>query len=423
MKKNQDARRNYPVLLWQGIFSSAATELTSVKLVLPFLYMSVGGPVIFAGMLVPVSTIAKRGVQVLVAPLVVAARSNRGFMVIPGVAAALALALISLTFNVVGTYWLVPIFLFAALVIGAAGGLGALAFQDLIGRVLSDERRRQLLFTQSSLAGLFVVVVAIGSQILLKPGTSFAAHQELIWLGIGLFVLSALVTIAIREPVADQPPVSATTRENRTGQIAALRDSFRLAFALDWFGRFLIARTLYLSIELAIPFYSIHAATFHGNSITGLNVFVIAANIGLMAGGLLWARIGKRSVAVILSLAAALTCIGGLLALAIEMRLMPQNIYLYGVVFVLVSLGATGVKNGRTLYLIGAATDEQRPFCIAVANVTIGLVAIGVGGILGLLASYRGVAWPILALIVLNVLAALYTLKLRDVRRAQAAKR
>jgi len=372
----EDARRNYAVLLGQGVADSAATELTSVQLVLTFL------------------------------------------MALAALLMAAAIVLVSLTVNVAGVIWLVPIFLLVALVIGASDGLGSLAYQDLIGRLLSNERRRQLLFTQSSLAGLIVVIVAFGSQLVFRPGTSAAAHQELIWLGIGLFVLSALLIMVVREP-AKRPPRGA--QDNRDGrdqrsEIAALRDSFRIAFALPWFGRFLVARTLYLSIELAIPFFSIHAASFHGNSISGLSAFVIAANIGLMAGGFLWARLGKRSVNRILVLGAGLTCIGGLLAMAIELRLMSQSILCYAVVFVLVSLGTQGIKNGRTLYLLEAATDEERPFCIAVANVTIGMVAIAFGALLGALASFKGVAWPILALIVLNILAAGYTLKLREVR-------
>jgi hypothetical protein len=45
------------------------------------------------------------------------------------------------------------------------------------------------------------------------------------------------------------------------------------------------------------------------------------------------------------------------------------------------------VKNGRTLYLLGMTTDEERPFCIAVANVTIGMVAITFG-------THCSVPWP-----------------------------
>jgi len=47
---------------------------------------------------------------------------------------------------------------------------------------------------------------------------------------------------------------------------------------------------------------------------------------------------------------------------------------------------------------------------------TIGIVAIAFGAILGALASFQGVAWPTFALVVLNVLAALYTHRLRDAR-------
>jgi len=103
----------------------------------------------------------------------------------------------------------VPIFLFVALTVGAANGLGALGFQDLIGRILSRERRHKLLFTQSSLAGVIVVIVAFGSQVILKPGTSLAAHQELIWLGISFFLLSALIIMAIQEPTKPSPGDSA----------------------------------------------------------------------------------------------------------------------------------------------------------------------------------------------------------------------
>jgi len=417
MTERQSSRRNYGVLLGQGVSNNAANELTSVKLVLPFLYTSVGAPVFFAGLLVPLYTIAKIAVQIVVAPIIGAARTNKKFMVLAGLAIASALALISLTVDVVRAVWLVPIFLFAALAIGAANGLGSLAFQNLIGRVLPSERRSRLLFTQSSLAGIFAVIAALGSELILQPGTSTAAHQELIWLGIGLFVVAALLILAVREPPAHQQSGSAGARESKSRHLAELTESFRIAFALPWFDRFLVARTLFLSIELAMPFYSIHAATFHGNSVSGLNAFVIASSIGLVVGGLLWPRIGKGSARRILVLAAGTACLGGLLAIAIELKLVSQGILLYAIVFVLISLGTQGTKNGRNLYLIGMAADEERPYCIAVANVTIGLVAIVFGAVLGALASYQGVAWPIFVLIALNILAAIYALKLRNIRR------
>lgn len=416
MGQLRNERRNYAVLLGQGVANNAANELTSVKLVLPFLYTSVGAPVFFAGLLVPVYRVAKIAVQLLVAPIISAARSSKKFMGLAALATAMAVALITLTVNSVQVAWLAPIFLFVALAIGAANGLGSLAFQNLLGRMLPGERRRQLLFTQSSLAGIFAVIVALSSEFILPPGTSTAAHQELMWLGISLFVVAAFLILAIREPEAVQPGDQDGKSESQKQHLAELRESFRVALALSWFHRFLVARTLFLSVELAMPFYSIHAATYHGNSLSGLNAFVIASSIGLVVGGPLWTRIGKRSVSTILLLATGLACLGGLLAIAIELRLVSQGIFLYAIVFVLISLATQGIRNGRTLFLIGAASDRERPYCIAVSNVAIGVVAIAFGAVLGGLASYRGVARPIFALIVLNVLAALYTLRLRNIR-------
>ena len=52
--------RNYAVLLTQDVSGSAAKDLTSAGLVLPFLYTTIGASIFFAGRLVPLKTFAKR---------------------------------------------------------------------------------------------------------------------------------------------------------------------------------------------------------------------------------------------------------------------------------------------------------------------------------------------------------------------------
>lgn len=403
MTEQKDSTWNKSVLLSQGVCSNAAFELTSVRLVLPFLYTTVGAPIFFAGLLVPLETVAKRLSQIFAAPRIDAMRTTAKVMALGSVAMAAAIVIISLTYNAAGPLTVVPIFLGVALAMGAAAGIGGLAFLDLIGRVLSDGGRHRLLFVQSALAGLFVVVVAYGSQYVLKPGTSLAAHQELIWVGIGLFVLAALLTMLVREPPKHE--ADGVRAGDEPGSLASLRKSFRIAFALPWFKRFLAARGLYLSIELAIPFFSIHAATYHGDSISGLSTFVVASSLGVMAGGFLWSRIGKGSVGRIMVMASAIAALAGLMALGIELGVMPPTILCYAAVFVLVALATQGVKIGRTLYPISKTDEDERPFCIAVANVTTGAVAIVVGALLGALAGLQGVAWPIAVLVVLNVAA------------------
>ena len=139
---------------------------------------------------------------------------------------------------------------------------------------------------------------------------------------------------------------------------------------------------------------------------------MIAAHIGIILGGFLWARIGRGSVERVMVLASLLACAAGLMAMAIELGFVPPTLFCYALVFVAIALGAQGVKNGRTPYLLGQAKEQERPYCIAVANVTTGVVAVAVGALLGALAGLKGVAWPIGVLIALNTAAAVYRLRL-----------
>ena len=415
--KKGNERRNEAVLLGQGVAGNAANELTSVGLVLPFLYTTIGAPIFFAGLLVPINTLAKRISQIFAARYVSAARSNTRIIAVASLAMAASIVMISLTYSGISPLWAVPVFLAVVLILGAAAGVKGLATQDLIGRTLPKERRSRLLFVQSSIAGIIVVLVAYGSQQLLRPGTSLTAHQELIWLGIGLYVLAAILVLAVREA-----PKTAAGAKTENGSIfSELAGNFRIAFALPWFGKFLVARVLYLSVELSIPFFSIHAATFHGDTISGLNTLVIAANIGIILGGFLWARIGRDTIERIMALASFLACAAGLMALGIEYGAVPPTLFCYALVFVAIALAVQGAKNGRTLYLLDQAREHERPYCIAVANVTTGVVAVGLGAVLGALAGLKGVAWPIGALILLNIAAAIYTLRLPKSAESETA--
>ncbi|MEP0320444.1 MFS transporter [Bauldia litoralis] len=412
-------QRNYRILLGHGAANGAGYELTSEKLVLPFLYTAVGAPVFFAGLLVPIAAVAKLAVQIVAAPMISAARSNKKFIALAAVATAMALVVISVTVNAVPVDWLVPVFLLVSMTIGAAGGFYSLAFNDMLGRVLPQSRRSRLLFTQSGLAGIFAVVVALGSQFILPPGTSLAAHQELLWLGIVLILISAGLVATVREPEKIRAPDQAAVEGRR--RIAELGHGFRIAFALPWFKHFVIARALFLSVELAMPFFSIHAATFHGNTVTGLSTFVIASSAGLVVGGLVWPRIGARSIRLLLMLAAGVAAVGGVLALIIEFTPSLQSPEVYAIVFVLVGFGAQGILNGRTLYLVSVTRDIERPFCIASSSVITGVVAVGLGAVAGAFAQLQGVGWPIGIMIVLNIAAMIYTTKLRDIRPTPAA--
>ena len=62
-------QRNYRILLGHGAANGAGYELTSEKLVLPFLYTAVGAPVFFAGLLVPIAAVAGSTTELLKLPV------------------------------------------------------------------------------------------------------------------------------------------------------------------------------------------------------------------------------------------------------------------------------------------------------------------------------------------------------------------
>src|SRR5690606_1107288 len=120
-------RWNFRVLLGQGTFASIATELTSEKLVLPFLATAVGAPIIVAGMVVPVVRVSKLGAQILAAPAVASARQNKWYLVAASAMTALALTAVCLLAGVAAALWLAIAIVAAAAILGAAEGLGSLA--------------------------------------------------------------------------------------------------------------------------------------------------------------------------------------------------------------------------------------------------------------------------------------------------------
>ena len=54
---------------------------------------------------------------------------------------------------------------------------------------------------------------------------------------------------------------------------------------MPWFRSYVIARCLLVSVELAMPFYAIHAAALHSHKQVSLSIFVVATGIAVVIGG------------------------------------------------------------------------------------------------------------------------------------------
>jgi hypothetical protein len=111
-------RRNFAALLAQGVFRNVGMELGSEKLVLPFLYATLGGAVFYAGLLIPAAIIARLGAQLLGARLIAITPVSKWYLAMGTVVAAIPLAIVSLVAGDIGQGWLPLVFLATAMVVG-----------------------------------------------------------------------------------------------------------------------------------------------------------------------------------------------------------------------------------------------------------------------------------------------------------------
>jgi len=410
-------RWNFATLLVQAVARRVANELSSEKLVLPFLYTALGGTVLFAGLFAPVIIVARLLAQLLGARLVEITRHGKRFMAASTVLTAMILVGLAGFRDDLPTVLLPVVFVAASACLGLGNGFGALVFQNMIGRVLGERSRINLLFAIGAGSGSLVIVATVMSQL----ATGFSPservvddHIHLIWTSAGILALSTLAALAVRESSRTAPAATAVT----AGQnyLGSLYKSSRAVLHLAWFRRFVLARVLFMSVEMAMPFFAVHAATYHAATAPSLSMFVIAVSLGMIAGGLVWPQVSKRSIQLVLSLSSLVACLAALLAFVNHVVDGVQSPYLHAAMIFCLAFGTQGTLDGSTAYVVGSSTDEERPYCIAVSNLAAGIFGIGMALGAGTISHFRGVIAGIVIMGLLNLAAAVCALTLRDVQ-------
>lgn len=403
---------NFRALLGQGALGGVGQQLAGAGLVLPFLFTAVGGPIFVAGLLVPVYRGTGLVSQILAVPMIEGAKLHKHYIAASFLITAVALAVLCLTAQAVGPVLLVAIFLFVAAILGICVALDSLASQDLLGRMLQAESQTTMFFGQTALAGSLAIGFALFGEYFINSGSAVGEHIELICYGIGVTLLAAVVISIVREPARSIVRDGMTPRQ----RLARLRSQFVTAYELPWLRQFLVARMLFLSIELAIPFFAIHAATLYPNNRSSLNVFVIACGGGLALGGIIWPRLGEKSLRLVMVLSSITTSVAGIVAILIATVPGWQSPFSHAAVFVLAGIGLEGIVNARAVYIVARTSDDERPACITVASVLTGLVGVLVAIAFSTLAHFTGAVWPVWVIVGLNIVAALFAMRLSDVR-------
>jgi MFS family permease len=393
-----DQPRNFFAYLGANTLNKVADELSSAKLVLPWMLGAVGAPAAFAGFLVPV-----REAGVLLPQMAVAAYVRRMPLRKPVWLLGAGLSGLAL-FGIAATALLLDGEAAGWAVIGLlvlfslARGLCSVAAKDVLGKTVSKSRRGRVMGWSAAVGG--VLTLALGALLSVRglesSGVSLYAGlfatAGLLWL-IAVFAFSA---------IREQPGAT----EGGGNALRVALANLRLLRDDRPFRLFVFGRVSLLAVALAPPFYVLLAQQMASGDPADLGLLVIASGLAAALSSPFWGALGDRSSRRVMALAAAGA---GLLGLGVATAAYTQQAWMghgwvHALIFLVLTVMHSGVRLGRKLYLVDMATERTRAAYVAISNSVIGVMML-LGGLVGLLADRIGLvavigllgAWSLLA--------------------------
>ncbi|NVO55519.1 MFS transporter [Rhodobacteraceae bacterium B1Z28] len=403
--------RNYQLIFWSGALQTIGGQLVNPRLVLPFLYLALGAPTIIAGLLLPFVTGARLIAEIFVSPFINRVTRAKLAVYVPNILTGAVLAILALFATDLSQTMVVLLFLITAIVMGLCQGVTSLGTSQIYGTSVPEGKRNRMVFAQATVSGVLAILVVWATKDLLVSEKPMQRHIVVMWCGVIAMFAAGLSFAGVRLFEDEQPAAPEPTKKPKP--LAELATGFKTGMAYPWYRKFLLARLLFVSVELAMPFYTIHAATYHVGTKHSLSYFVIGASAGVVIGSVLWGWLsGRISVKPVMWLGCLISTLSAVLALGFTFTGYAQNVWLYAAVILLLSLGGNGVIYGRYLYLIEVTKKQERPYLVALGDVCAGLVGIVFAAILGAVAHLHDPITPIFVLAVLNLIAMLYAFRL-----------
>ena len=388
--------RNLHANTANGAASKLAEQIAGPNLVLPWLFHIIGAPVWLFGFLMPIKQTFSLLPQMIVAGQIRRLPVRKWVWIGCGLLQALCLILM-----IPVALWLPPAgagmaLLLLLIVFSSASGAASVAFQDVLGKTVDQGQRGKLLARRAFYGGILTVVAGL----LLNR---FRDHQDDLSVVLLMLLAAAVlwVVAALLFALIHEFPGAVAGGRNAIDEVRA---GFDLVQREPGFARFLRARGLLLSIELATPYYVLHAAQVLDLSATKIGTLVVAIGAAQIVSSPFWGRLADRTSRTVMTLSAAIGV--GSVLLALMLVLVPAEVRPagYALVFVLIGLAEAGVRLGRKTYLVDATPHDERATYTAFSNSLIGVVAL-LSGVTGLIAYQFGAATMLVVLLLLMLAA------------------
>lgn len=402
------AASNFLKLLVARAGSKIGDRLSSPKTTLAWLLQSVGAPVFFSGLIVPLREAGSLLPQLFLARWLKRFSYRKSIWsagaIVQGAAIA-GCALVAITLS--GTSAGVAI-LSLMTVFSLARGMSSIAAKDVLGKVIQKKKRGQLTGWAGSLSGA-IVVFSTGFLFFYDAGSGTTAQYAIYLIAASLcWWAAAAVHFTLTE--------SRSETSEKNDVFAELRRQLSLLRTDGDFRDFLLVRALAVGSGLSTPFIVTLAHERLSGVTLWLGVFIIAEGLAATVSSPFWGRWADRSSRQVMRFAMLLVSIllGGSIVLAVsdvEGRVaeiaFPTLVFLLGICH-------AGVRVGRKTFVVDMAEGDKRTDYVAVGNTLIGVLLLLVGVISGLLAQV-GVQWALGILAMLAFVGALYAGRLPKV--------
>lgn len=368
---------NETLLITTGCFSSLANQFANPQVVLPWVYNLLGGPLFLVGMLTPSLRVGALLAQLTIVPHLLARTTRKWAYLTSVFTSAAVLVLIAATLKEMDKVEALIIFFVSLVLLGASGGITTLAMTDITAKVLPRDRIGHVLSMRVSVSGVVLLLVMLSFSYL-DPDINQSDHKALMMIMAAIaWVLAGLVFACVREP-----PSKVSKRSSMWTEIVA---GWAFVKEVPWFRRFILVRALFLSVGLATPFYSIHAAIEFSKTAHSLSLIVIATGVTSIFSAPVWSRILKKDPRKALFRSGLFAATAGVIVFVHESLGEPHPL-VYMLVFAFLQLAVQGLTQSSMTYLALMCPEDERPRYLAISNAILGVLALFVSGLIGVLA-------------------------------------
>lgn len=375
--------RGYLLNVANGACTKLAEQLASPGLVLPWLFGAIGAPAGCVALLVPARQAGSLLPQLAVAGAIRRLpRRKWAWVAAGGVQSALLLAMIpaATLLSPAAAGWALVVLL---LLFSVASGCGSVAFQDVAGSTVPAGARGRMLAGRAAVGGALTLAAGVWMRLSLGDTGAPIPLLTLIAAAALLWAVAAVLFGAIPEPASAPGAARDPVTEWRNG-VAAMR-------RYPGFRRFIAARALLLAVEVAMPFYALHAYSLMDGGLADLGYFVLAVGLAGVVASPFWGRLADGSARRVMMLSAVLGAAAAGLALGLPHLFDGDALgWAYGAVFLVLGIALSGVRLGRKTYLVDGAPSEERPLFAAFSNTLVGGLSLAAGA-LGMLVEGGGI--------------------------------